>query len=138
MKSMSGNVGGRRAHGRKDASLPFSNAVRVGPVVAVAGQGGLDPVSGKRVDGGIVSELRQIKKNIVNALAECECTLDDVVRVDIFLADLQDYDRLNSEYKAWFSEPPPARTTVRADLLYDLRVEVTVLAIASAGKYSKG
>lgn len=107
----------------------YSSAVRIGQLVAVAGQAGLDPASGKRVDGGIRAEVRQTRENIVAALASCGCTMDDVLRVDVHLADLADFDAFNDEYRTWFNEPYPTRTTVRADLLSELNVEITVLAV---------
>jgi 2-iminobutanoate/2-iminopropanoate deaminase len=55
--------------------------------------------------------------------------MDDVIRVDVFLADLDDFNALNDEYRTWFSEPFPARTTVGVKLLSGLSVEVTVLAV---------
>lgn len=111
----------------------YSPAVRIGEVVAVAGQAGIDPDTGELVSGGVRAELRQTRENIVAALASCGCTMDDVLRVDVFLADLADFDALNDEYRTWWSEPYPTRTTVRADLLSDLSVEVAVLAVRPAG-----
>lgn len=107
----------------------YSAAVRIGQLVAVAGQAGIDPTSGKRVDGGIRAELRQTQKNIIAALESCGCTMDDVLRVDVQLGDLADFEAFNDEYGTWFEEPYPTRTTVGADLLSELSVEITVLAV---------
>jgi len=107
----------------------YSPAVRIGDLVAVAGQAGIDPEANARVDGGVRAELRQARANIEVALTSCGCTMDDVIRVDVFLQDLEDFEVLNEEYRGWFSEPYPSRTTIGANLLSGLAVEVTVLAV---------
>lgn len=116
----------------------YSPAVRIESLVAVAGQAGIDPTTGVRVEGGIRAEVRQTRENIVAALTSCGCSMDDVLRVDVFLADLADFHAFNEEYGTWFADPYPTRTTVRADLLSELSVEIAVLAVRPGGDVNTG
>jgi 2-iminobutanoate/2-iminopropanoate deaminase len=122
-----------RIEGRSDDAPvpagPYSQAVRIGNIVTVAGMVGIDPASGKIVDGGLAPQMARTKANIVAALATHGATLDDVIRVEVYLADLADFQAMNAEYATWFSAPEPTRTTVGVQLAPGLDVEVTVLAV---------
>jgi len=109
---------------------PYSQAVTVGDMVWCAGQIGLDPGTGRLVAGGTVAELRQAVANLAFVLAEAGCTLDDVVKTTVFLADLVDGPAVNAEYAALFAPPYPARSTVQvAALPAAARVEIEAVAV---------
>jgi 2-iminobutanoate/2-iminopropanoate deaminase len=106
---------------------PYSPVVRSGDHVYTAGQVGFDP-SGTLVVGGIAEQTRQTLANLQACLLAAGCTLDDVVKVNVFLVDLADFDAFNEVYRAAFAEPYPVRTTVQAGLPGGIRVEIEAIA----------
>lgn len=105
---------------------PYSQGLRVGNRVYVAGQGPLNPETGK-VPESIAEQTRQVLKNIENILQEAGATMDDVVKVTAHLQDLNDFDEYNAVYRQFFKEPYPVRTTVGSEL-DDILVEIDVIA----------
>jgi 2-iminobutanoate/2-iminopropanoate deaminase len=113
----------------------YSQSIRMGGLIAVAGQAGVDPKTNAVVEGGLTLEMEQTRKNIEAILHSCDASMDDVIRVDVFLADINDFAEMSAAYASWFMAPYPTRTTVGTALAAGLLVEVTVLAVAptSAG-----
>lgn len=110
-------------------SGPFSQAIVHGSTIYTAGQGGVDPDSGEIVDGGIGPETRQTLRNIETILHAAGSTLDDVVKVNIFLTDMDDYDAMNETYEEIFDDPYPARSAVEvSDLPIDICIEIETVA----------
>lgn len=107
--------------------LPLSTAHRAGDFVFVSGQVGFGP-DGKLVAGGIEAETRQTLANIAAALALAGATLADVVKVTVWLADLDDFPAFNAIYRPHFPQSPPARSTVQAGLMLNARVEIEAVA----------
>lgn len=100
-----------------DASAPvapYSQAIRVGSFVFVAGQVGIDPKTGKLVHGGIRAQTKRAIENLRAVLAPAGIGLDHVVKTTVFLRDARDYKTMNEVYKDYFRDKPPARTTVQA------------------------
>lgn len=110
---------------------PYSQAVVAGGWVATAGQIALDPTSGALVGAGDVArETEQVLRNLRHVLEAAGSGIADVVRCDVFLADLDDFQTMNEVYGRHFAETPPARVTVQAARLpMDARVEIAALAI---------
>lgn len=106
---------------------PYSPVVRSGDHVYTAGQVAFDP-SGALVAGGIAEQTRQALANLTACLRAAGCTLGDVVKVNVFLLDLADFDAFNEIYRDAFDEPYPARTTVQAGLPGGIRVEIEAVA----------
>ena len=106
---------------------PYSPVIVSGRQVYTAGQVAFDP-SGVVVPGGIAEQTRQVLANLQLCLGAAGCTLSDVVKVNVFLADLADFDAFNEVYREAFEEPYPARTTVQAGLPGPLRVEIEAVA----------
>lgn len=120
-----------------DAAPPpvaaYSQASAVGPMLAVAGQVGIDAASGEIVPGGVGPQLIQTIRNLDAVLAAAGASRDDVVRLDCYLTTLDDLAEFNEAYAAEFAGPtPPARTTVVVGLPPGLLVEVTALAVRRA------
>ncbi len=111
---------------------PYSQAIVAGNTIYVAGQGALDPATGKLVSGGIEAEARQTFENIRAILAAAGATMSDVVKVTVYLADLDDFASMNGVYKQFFSEPYPARATVGAKLLFNTLIEVDCTAVKTS------
>jgi reactive intermediate/imine deaminase len=110
--------------GRK---LPFSKAVRAGDFVFLSGGLAFDS-KGKLVGGDIEDQTRQVLNNVKATLEQAGCTLADVVKCTVWLADPRDFADFNKVYAEFFDKEPPARSTVRADLMIDAKVELEVVA----------
>ena len=106
---------------------PFAKAVRAGDFVFVSGQIPFGP-DGLIVAGGIEVQTRVVLETIRETLAEAGCTLADVVKNTVWLEDARDFAGFNKAYAEFFPADPPARATVRADLMLDARIEIESLA----------
>jgi 2-iminobutanoate/2-iminopropanoate deaminase len=110
---------------------PYSQAVKVGNMVYTAGQLGLDPATGKLVEGGIEAQTRQVLRNIQALLAAAGSDLAHVVKTTVFLLDMNEFKAMNAVYAEFFPEQPPARSTVQvAALPLGGRVEIETVATA--------
>jgi len=108
---------------------PYSQAIKVGNLVFVAGQGPVDSKTGKIVSGGIREQTKQTFENIEAILNAAGLTLEHVVKVSVFLKNIGDFSRMNEVYATLFKREPPARTTVQANLpLEGMLIEVDVVA----------
>ncbi|GIV57877.1 MAG: endoribonuclease [Rhodothermaceae bacterium] len=108
---------------------PYAQAVRVGNLLFLSGQIGLDPATGQLVEGGVAAETRQAMENLRAVLEAAGFTMADVVQAQVFLADLNDYAAMNEVYASFFDGPPPARAAVQvARLPRDARVEIMMTA----------
>lgn len=108
---------------------PFSQAVRDGETVYVSGQGPIDPATDEIVDGDIGAQTERTLANVDAILQAAGGSLDDVVKVTVFLTDMSTYDAVNEVYADRFTAPYPARSAVEvADLPVDIGVEIEVVA----------
>ena len=106
---------------------PYSPVVVSGDTVYTAGQIGNDP-EGNLVEGGIAEQARRTLENVRTCLDAAGCTLDDVVKVNAYLADLGDFPAYNEVYVEFFSKPYPARTSVQAGLPPGVLIEIEAIA----------
>ena len=107
---------------------PFSESVRVGNILFISGQVGVDE-NNELVEGGIVGETRQIMSNIEGALERRGLGFSDVVKCTVFLADVAEWGEFNTVYTSYFEPPYPARSTLGANgLALGARLEVECLA----------
>lgn len=118
-----------RTEGAPKPVAAYSQAVRVGSTISVAGQAGFDPETGQLAGADVGAQTVQTFKNIGEALAACGATLDDVIRVDVYLSTLSDFAAMNEQYAHVFSAPYPTRTTVGVELPPGMKVEITALAV---------
>lgn len=112
------------------ARLPaFCHAVVAGDFIYVSGTLGVKPNSMDLVQGGTGPETTQTLRNIEAILKACQASLDDVVKVDVFLADMGRFAEMNEAYLAVMGSNPPARITVgRAELALGAAVEIDCIA----------
>lgn len=107
---------------------PFSPGLQVGEWIFLSGQGGFDPATGELVDGGIVAQTDQTFRNIEAILHDAGASLEDIVACLVHLSDLGLWHEFNYAYLRHFPGTRPVRTTVGADLVLGMLVEVTVIA----------
>lgn len=107
---------------------PYSQAVKVGDTVYLSGQIALDPQTKDMVAGDVVAQATQVFKNLQAVAAAAGGSLDDAVKVNISMIDLNDFARVNEVMKTFFSEPYPARACVQvAALPRAAAVEIEVI-----------
>jgi len=110
---------------------PYSQAIVAGGFVFVAGQGAINPVTNELELGDVASETRLTLQNIKGILEGAGSSLQDVVRVGVFLADMKDFNAMNAVYREFFASDPPARTTVGVQLS-GIKVEIDCIARVSS------
>ena len=91
---------------------PFSHATRWGDLLFVTGQMPTDPATGRLVEGGLLPQAEQVRRNLEAVLAPFGATLDDSLMVRVYLTDFADYPAFNDAYRSWFKAPLPSRTCV--------------------------
>jgi 2-iminobutanoate/2-iminopropanoate deaminase len=96
---------------------PYSPAVRAGEWLVLAGQVGLDPATGRIVDGGVAEQARQVLANIAAVLGDCGASLTDVAKTTIFVTDIGAFADVNAVYAETFGDHRPARSTVEVGAL---------------------
>src|SRR5690348_539543 len=92
---------------------PYSQAVRSGNTVYLSGQVPLDPATGQLVSGDIALESRRVFANLRAVCAAAGGSFDDIVRVGIYLTDLNDFAAVNAVMAEEFAAPYPARSTIQ-------------------------
>ena len=112
---------------------PYSQAIVEGDFVFVAGQGPINPETGKRELGDARSETKRIFANIRAILEAAGSSLDQVVTCNVYLRDINDFAAMNEVYQTFFSAPFPARTTIQAGALPG-GIAVEIECIAKRGK----
>ena len=108
---------------------PYSPGMRHGNLLFTSGQIGLDPKSGKLVEGDIAAEVRQALENLLAILAAAGTSPENVLKTTLFLTDIADFSRANEVYATFFGESPPSRSTVQVTALPGgARVEIEAIA----------
>ena len=108
----------------------YSQAIIADDLIFVSGQIGLDPKTGQMVEGGVEAQTEQEMKNLDAVLKAAKSDFDGVVKATIFLADMNDFAKVNEIYGRHFKAPFPARATVQAARLpRDARVEIELTAL---------
>lgn len=107
---------------------PYSQAIVAGNTIYVAGQGPFDPKTGKMA-ATFDEQAVQVFENIKAIVMAGGATLTDVVKVNVYLADLANFSKMNEVYKRYFTEDYPARATVGTQLLLGMGIEVECIAV---------
>jgi 2-iminobutanoate/2-iminopropanoate deaminase len=126
-------AGAKEIIATKDAPAaigPYSQAVRSGGMLFVAGQIPIDPKTGQLKTGTDEEQVAQVLENIKAILAADGMTMDNVVSTTVFVRDLNNFAKLNAVYGTYFKDKPPARATVQAARLpRDVAVEISAIAV---------
>ena len=91
---------------------PYSRAVWAGNLLYLSGQLGVDPATGKLVEGGVAAETEQLLKGLTAVLSTAGLGMGDVVKANVYLTSIGDFAEMNKVYESFFEAPYPARTTV--------------------------
>ncbi len=111
---------------------PYQQGIRSGDLVFTSGQIALDPATGNFMAGEIEQETELTLKNIEAILQAESLTLDHVIKATVYLADMNDFARMNQVYEKFFANSKPARACVQvAALPKGAKVEIDVIAAAS-------
>jgi 2-iminobutanoate/2-iminopropanoate deaminase len=111
---------------------PYSIAIGTQDLVFTAGQIGIDPTTGEIINGGIEAETRQVLTNLKHVLEASSSALSQVVKTTVFLKDMGDFPKMNAIYAEFFTDNPPARSTVAvAALPKGAMVEIEAIALIS-------
>jgi 2-iminobutanoate/2-iminopropanoate deaminase len=109
---------------------PYSHGIRVGNLVFVAGQLPVDPKTNQPIeDKTIEAQTRRVLDNIKTVLEAAGMDMDNVVSTTVFMADVNEFQKMNEVYATYFKEKPPARTTVQvARVRRDAKIEINAIA----------
>lgn len=113
---------------------PYSQAAAAGGITFVSGQLGIDPVTGRLVEG-VEAQASRALENIRAVLAAGGLSLSDVARTTVLLADMADFPAVNSVYAGFFEEPYPARAAFAVKALpLGALVEIEAVAVQAGGR----
>jgi 2-iminobutanoate/2-iminopropanoate deaminase len=113
---------------------PYSVAIRTGGLMFVSGTLGMDAETGELVAGGIEAQTRKVLENLSNVLEAGGSALDRVVKTTVFLQDMGEFPKMNAVYAEFFTQDPPARSTVEvAALPKAAAVEIEAIATVREG-----
>ena len=111
---------------------PYSQAIVANGFVFCSGQTPIDPATGNLVEGGIEAQTHQVFKNLIAVLTSAGSSLDQVVKSNVFLKDMNNFAAMNAIYASYFKGAPPARSTIEvARLPKDCIVEIEMIALVA-------
>ncbi len=109
---------------------PYSTAVITGDTVYLSGMIPLDPATNKIVEGGVEAQALRALENIKIVLGEMGMTMENAIKVTVYMTDLKDFGAVNAIYKDWFGPDYPARSCVQvAALPLGAQIEIEVTAV---------
>ncbi|MFQ5448993.1 MAG: RidA family protein [Nitrospinaceae bacterium] len=112
---------------------PYEQGIRVGNFLFISGQIAMEPATGQLVQGDIAQETERTLKNLDAILKADGLTRGHVVKTTVYLADLNDFARMNQVYEKFFTAPPPARACVQvAALPKGAKIEMDAIAIGES------
>lgn len=115
--------------GWEDYKGPYSAALTIGNMVVVSGQGPLDPDGPKIVGSTIQEQAKVTLDNVKGALEAAGATMDDCVKIGVFLDDINDFDAFNEVYRTYFTDPLPCRTALECNLWGGILIEIDAWAV---------
>ena len=109
---------------------PYSQAIKADGMIFVSGQIPLDPVKGEVVGSTVEEQAHQVLRNIRAILEAAESSMARVVKSTVYLAEMNDFPRMNAVYSEYFPEPFPARAAFQVSRLpKDVKIEIEVIAL---------
>jgi 2-iminobutanoate/2-iminopropanoate deaminase len=108
---------------------PYSHAVWAGDLLYLSGQTPIDPSTGELVTGDVSTQTMRVFDNLEGVLLDAGLTMDDVIKCNVYLTNMENFPAMNAAYEQRFSRPFPARTTVAvAGLPRGASVEIELVA----------
>lgn len=108
---------------------PYSPAVWAGELLYLSGQTPVDPKTGELIKGDVGAQTQRALDNLKAVLLDAGLTMDDVIKCNVYLADMADFQAMNAVYSKCFTKPYPARTTIAVRALpRDAQVEIELVA----------
>lgn len=107
---------------------PYSHAMVWEDLIFVSGQGPVDRTTGEILHGDILEEMSVAVENIRIILEAADSSLKNVLKVTLYLADMNDLDRVNERYQEYFGPVFPALTTIQANMPFDIKIEIDAVA----------
>ena len=120
------------AQGAPKAAGPYSHAIKSGGFVFLSGQTPIDPNTGALVEGSIGDQARRCLENLAVVAAAAGASLDDAVRMSIYVTDISVFGEVNEAYGSFFTSDPPARTTIGVAAL-PMGAQIEMDAIVALG-----
>ena len=110
---------------------PYNQAILVGNMLYTSGQIAINPLTNELVLDNIETETKQVMENLKAVLEAAEMTFENVIKVSIFISDMNNFSKINTIYGAYFNEATaPARETVQvAGLPKNVNVEISAIAV---------
>jgi 2-iminobutanoate/2-iminopropanoate deaminase len=109
---------------------PYEQAIKINGFIYTAGQIGLDPKTGNLVEGGIITETKQVLENLKAILEAAGSSLDQVIKATVFLRKMSDFAAMNEVYEDYLGHARPARSTVGvAELPRGALIEIDLVAV---------
>lgn len=113
---------------------PYSQAVQVNGFIFTSGQIALNSETGRLIEGGTAAQTQQAMENLENILTAAGSSLENVVKTTIFVTDIGDFGTVNKVYGSFFTDEPPARSTVQvAALPLGASIEIEAVAVMTKG-----
>ena len=107
---------------------PYSQAIKSGNYVFLSGQIPINPETGKIVNGGIKEQTEIVIRNIIEILKAAGSNIEDVVKVNVYLASMEDFEEMNSVYAKYFLNRPARSTIEVGKLPKGVKIEIDVIA----------
>lgn len=111
----------------------YSQAYRVGDIIYTAGVTGVDPVTQQLVSpGDIVGQTHMIMQNMKHILETAGSDLEHIIKTLVFVADIDEFEKFNETYKAYFPKNPPARSTMQVGKFkHGMEIEIEAIAVVN-------
>jgi 2-iminobutanoate/2-iminopropanoate deaminase len=108
---------------------PYSHAVESSGLIYFSGQTPIDSTTGKLISNDITEQTRQSFSNLFSVLKSTGLSSDNVIKVNVYLTDMSNFQKMNDVYKTQFNEPYPARTTIGVnELPLGALIEIEMIA----------
>jgi 2-iminobutanoate/2-iminopropanoate deaminase len=114
----------------RNRGLPHSPGIRAGDFIFLSGMVAIDPETGERVAGTVASETRQILMNMAHMLESAGSSLQNIVKINVFIYSMLEFENMNAVFKQFFPDDPPARTTCGVQLSGGSKIEIECIALA--------
>jgi 2-iminobutanoate/2-iminopropanoate deaminase len=114
----------------RNLKLPHSPGIRAGDLIFLSGMLSVDPLTGERSQGTVAHETRQTLSNMRHLLESAGTSLERVVKINVLLYDMLEFDNMNAVFREFFPGDPPARTTCGVQLSAGMKIEIECIALA--------